>query len=169
MNGFHQIIQKQEDFLTVGCRPVVKEPLEVKEEGVVSQVVELLPFRREVDLEATSVVGMGPAPHEAFRELIDDAGHRAELDLKLRGKLAHRLRTVKVETAQAIGLGDGQRAVGRCFLAPELIEKVASRLRASSRRSRSLPAFIAYILRYLYYSSHVVFNSPTGACAIYCW
>ena len=124
MYRFHQVVQKQQDLLSVGRRPIVKEPVEVEEKGVVSQVVELLPFRREIDLKTSPVVWVRGAPDEPLRlELIDHARHCAELNLKLGGELAHGLRTVEIEASQTVRLGDGQGAICRRFLASELVKR----------------------------------------------
>ena len=56
-------------------------------------------------------------------QLVDDSCHCAQLNMKCYRQLAHCLRTVKVETPQAVGLGDGQWAVRRFLRTAKLVER----------------------------------------------
>jgi hypothetical protein len=57
-----------------------------------------------------------------FFELVDDAGHRTEPHIQVRGQLAHRRRALEVETPQDVGLRHAQPAVQRIVGAAELIQ-----------------------------------------------
>ena len=87
------------------------------------RMVLLLPSRSELNLQTPPVLGMRNTLDELLGlELVDDTRHRAELNVKFSGKLAHHLRAMKVEAPQAVGLRDGEHAVEWFFLAPELVE-----------------------------------------------
>src|SRR5262249_12538706 len=89
-----------------------------------SDVIQLRSFRRQFHLQASPVFGMSSPPDKPLCfELIDHTRHGAELDLKTGSKLAHLLRTMKVEHPQTVGLRNGENAIRRLVGASELIKR----------------------------------------------
>jgi hypothetical protein len=124
LNGVHQIFQKQQNLPPVRRGSIMEKPFEIGQECIVSRAVQLPSFHGEIHLQAPPVFRMGYSQDEPFSfKLIDHASHGAELDMELSRKFTHRLRTAEVKTAQTVGLGNSQCAVGRLIMASKLIKR----------------------------------------------